>query len=98
MTKFLDQISGEVRELNYHGIKCKREPEVEVPMVTYFMPDSRPAMCIVRRNPPQASSLAWDFVGGAPGGFLLVPHDTDYVASNFDAEHGRLVMDYEQLP
>jgi len=27
MTKFFDPLSGETRELNYHGIKCRREPE-----------------------------------------------------------------------
>ena len=27
MTKFFDPLSGEPRELNYHGIKCRREPE-----------------------------------------------------------------------
>jgi hypothetical protein len=27
MTKFFDPLSGETRELNYHGIKCRREPD-----------------------------------------------------------------------
>jgi len=27
VTKFFDPLSGEPRELNYHGIKCRREPE-----------------------------------------------------------------------
>jgi hypothetical protein len=27
MPTFYDALTGETRELNYHGIKCKREPE-----------------------------------------------------------------------
>jgi hypothetical protein len=27
MPTFYDALTGETRELNYHGIKCKREPD-----------------------------------------------------------------------
>jgi hypothetical protein len=36
MTKFFDSFSGEYRELNFHGIKCKREPEPVFPDPVYF--------------------------------------------------------------
>lgn len=109
MATFQDPISGEIRELNFNGIKCKMGSEV--PMVNYFMPDTHPAMSMVQRTPPPARASAWripldnathgfdiknhDLVSldmsSTPGGVLLVPRNTDYVAARFNGRWYQVV-------